>query len=466
VTTTYAHDAIERLTALSHDLSGSSADVVFARPSYNAAGQAQSRDVSNNLYMFAPLPLYPNTYSRNPLDQYTQIAGQTPSYDTRGNLTFDGANSFTYDVNNRLTSAPGGTTLAYDPLSRLQQITVSGTSTRLLYDGADLIAEFDSSGNLQRRYVHGPGLDEPLVWYEGGGTSDRRWMLQDDIGSVVATTDAGGGLLSGNTYDEYGVPAPANQGRFQYTGQVWLASAGVYHYKARTYAPRIGRFLQTDPVGYAAGSNLYAYVSNDPVGRTDPSGLEDVLSAGCASYWCVEVTGEKSGWSGGFGGEPGASRVDINGEIAGVGVDLKEAKEKDEDDDEEEFEIDAQCPGAAALGLHGRYGPFHYGRPEYGAIMVLDGGTWRSATLLQGSVDRVGMSASIPSGASYFVWHSHTLDNYYSFTDVTDDLHKPGNFMGGYLSGPGGLYGPPWRRAGTLPGTSIPYYRGRRVRGC
>jgi RHS repeat-associated protein len=174
-----------------------------------------------------------------------------------------------------LTSATVGgatATFGYDPLTRLYSST---SAARLQYDGDSVIAEYvGSSMSPRHRYVHGPGIDEPLVWYDiGSSTTTRRYMHADERGSVVAVSQADGTLWNGRTYDEYGRPGSANFGRFQYTGQSWLAEAGLYYYRARWYNPRLGRFMQADPIGYGDGMNMYAYVGGDPVNSTDSTGL-------------------------------------------------------------------------------------------------------------------------------------------------------------------------------------------------
>lgn len=93
---------------------------------------------------------------------------------------------------------------------------------------------------------------------------------------MLATDSAGTNPIAINTYDEYGIPGSNNKGRFQYTGQAWLSEVGMYYYKARIYSPTLGRFLQTDPIGYQSHLNIYGYATNDPVNQIDPMGLYSV----------------------------------------------------------------------------------------------------------------------------------------------------------------------------------------------
>jgi RHS repeat-associated protein len=81
-------------------------------------------------------------------------------------------------------------------------------------------------------------------------------------------------------------------GTFRYTGRRLdpetgggtVEPSGLYYYRARTYSPTLGRFLQPDPIGYTAGNNLYAYVGNDPLNMTDSSGLDALLGQHSAIF--------------------------------------------------------------------------------------------------------------------------------------------------------------------------------------
>jgi RHS repeat-associated protein len=168
---------------------------------------------------------------------------------------------------------------AYDAAGRRIEKKVDGTTqVKYVYDGDHIIAEYNNAGTLLRKYVHGPCVDEPICMIEAGGAyAGTHYYHYDALGSCVAMTNSAGNVAQLYEYSVYGQVAASDAdhpNRFMFTGREFDKDTGLYHYRARYYHPEIGRFLQTDPIGYGDGMNRYRYCRNGPVALCDPTGTD------------------------------------------------------------------------------------------------------------------------------------------------------------------------------------------------
>jgi len=179
---------------------------------------------------------------------------------------------------------------AHDPLGRCVKRwigpsgTLANTPTYYYYDGWSLIQEGGSATNATRVYVHGARVDE-IVAQITPGNNWQRYFQYDARGHCTLQTDASGDIVEQYDYDAFGFPYFYDRSgntissspwgnRFLFTGREWVSELRTYDFRNRMYQPELGRFLQPDPIQFAAGDyNLYRYCHNDPINKSDPMGL-------------------------------------------------------------------------------------------------------------------------------------------------------------------------------------------------
>jgi RHS repeat-associated protein len=192
----------------------------------------------------------------------------------------------------------GGAVLAvyaYDGLGRRVTESAGGVTTDLYYSAAWQVLEERVGGVAKAQYVWSPVYVDALVERDrdadgsaANGLEERLYALQDANWNVTALVEAAGQVV-----ERYVVFGPYGGVRaydaawaertggslygwaYRFQGLRYDAAAGLYHARHRDYSPGMGRWLQADPIGFAAGDqNLYRFVGNSPASYTDPSGLQ------------------------------------------------------------------------------------------------------------------------------------------------------------------------------------------------
>nr|NIO87016.1 hypothetical protein [Candidatus Aminicenantes bacterium]NIQ72855.1 hypothetical protein [Candidatus Aminicenantes bacterium]NIT28877.1 hypothetical protein [Candidatus Aminicenantes bacterium] len=233
-------------------------------------------------------------YNRH-FESHRGTTASSYTLDKKGNTTQRGTQQLAYDYRNQLVTAndtPSNTQveMKYDVLGRRTQKAVTiGSQTKIenyYHSGHQVIEVRDENDQLLRQYIYGNGIDEILRMdkYENG-TVTPYYYHTDASGSVTAITDVNGQLVERVTYDIYGMPtfwdAAGNKiskssigNNILFQGREYDSELNLYYFRARYYDPIMGRFLQTDPMGYADSMNLYQGFNMNPVNFTDPFGLE------------------------------------------------------------------------------------------------------------------------------------------------------------------------------------------------
>ncbi len=151
-------------------------------------------------------------------------------------------------------------------------------TTYYVYDNEDIILEYNQKGKVTAKYVHGPGIDEPLAVEK---KKDIYYYHADGLGSITTLTDSKGRVVQKYEYDSFGnLKNQKNKIKqpYTFTGREWDRETGIYFYRARYYDPKTGTFISRDPLGFGGGDmNLYRYTKSNPVNWTDPSGLKTYM---------------------------------------------------------------------------------------------------------------------------------------------------------------------------------------------
>ena len=232
---------------------------------------------------------YNNTVTKSVEYQYDALGRRIgKSVDDNGDSTMDRRATFVYDGAGLLANAAGSIHIG-GPNGALNQ---AGWTDQLLFQFTDADAEGTSSSPVATRFFSGPAVDQIFAVESASGDplwaltdhqgTPRDWVQQTTVNGNSSTTisqhiryTAFGAVCSvvdstGNPIDATFVPLSS------FTGQLYDSDAGLMYYRARWYDATLGKFLNDDPMGFAAGdTNVSRYVGNQSANKYDPAGLDE-----------------------------------------------------------------------------------------------------------------------------------------------------------------------------------------------
>ena len=325
---TFFYDNLNRLEAVNLSLDGAAA-VTTMSLTYDASGNIMSKTGVGTYLYDASRP-----------HAVSNAGGIEYDYDANGNQISGDGRTITYTVFDKpdsITKDGDQVDFAYGVgNSRYQRIDSGPTLQRTtLYLGSvERITE--GSSTYYKRYLGGVAI---ATYYPSTDTQNIAYLLKDHIGSIHTVLDEDAAITARMHFGAFGERQDMNwQSAFTgyqyalnaittrgFTGHEQVDSMGIVHMNGRIYDPKLGRFLQADPIIQAPKNsqslNRYTYVLNNPLSYTDPSGYFSVKSfvrlavAAVATYF---TAGWASTWAGTWYAAGTAANAAIAGAVAGA----------------------------------------------------------------------------------------------------------------------------------------------------
>jgi RHS repeat-associated protein len=212
-----------------------------------------------------------------------QLSGIGMTYDAAGNVTNDGkGNTPTYDDENRIATV-AGYTYSYDAAG--MRMEKSNGSSGTMYwpgPGGKVLSETSLTGTIDEEYIYFNGERIARVDRLSGTV---HYYFSNHLGSHTMVTSATGNCEQDIDYYPYGGVendyCPNVAQNYKFTGKERDTESGLDNFGARYDASSMGRFMSPDPLGGHNEDpqtlNRYAYVRNNPLSLTDPTGLDFYL---------------------------------------------------------------------------------------------------------------------------------------------------------------------------------------------
>jgi len=279
-------DAAGQLISVNDRHAMSGLPLVGLRMKYDAAGRLT--DKLEKPSWTSVNSTSPRTVTYNDDNQILTVNGQGVTHDADGNITngpsplTGGAVVWSWNARNQLTNNGVGVTFTYDA-EGLRATANATTSYVNDPHGAfsNLLFRIRSNGT-KTYYIYGPLLLYEIeeTSFNGHPADYARYYHYDHLGSTIALSEGSGTVLTRLTYSAYGILANSsgetnNLPPFLWNGSFGVRSdpGGLQFMRARYFHPTLGRFLSEDPLGLAAGPNVYAYADGNPIMWNDPLGL-------------------------------------------------------------------------------------------------------------------------------------------------------------------------------------------------